>query len=99
MSKYQEVQKEFFQLQKNNELESKRFDVIEIVARGRVRRKSAHGFTGVDRYFRKDGSLICEEECRRGAAWGCTRFYDREVNLVGQDQYKNGVAIETYIFS
>lgn len=99
MSRYEEVRIEFFQLQRENNLTSQRYNTIEIVARGQVNEDLPHGFNGVNRYFRTDGSLICEEECRRGAAWGCTRFYDNNGDLVGQDYYENGGVIETYIFS
>lgn len=99
MNEYEQIREEFFQLQRNNELTSERFNTTEIVRHGQRIIDLPHGFNGVERFFRPNGSIICDEEFRDGAAWGCTRYYNNKGKLVGQDYYENGEVIETHVFS
>lgn len=98
MNEYEQIREEFFQLQRNNELTSERFNITEIIIVGQRITDLPHGFNGVERFFRPNGSIICEEECRGGANWGCTRYYNNEGRLIGQDYYENGGVVETYVF-
>jgi antitoxin component YwqK of YwqJK toxin-antitoxin module len=99
MNEYEQIREEFFQLQQNHQLNSERFNTVELIRNGQHILELPQGFNGVEKHFRLDGSLICEEEFRNGAAWGCTRYYNKQGRIVGQDYYENGGVIETHIFA
>jgi len=98
MSNYETVRSEFFDLQRQEKLISKRFTCRELIMNGRALKKPA-GFAGVEIYCRPDGSRICEEECFGGAAHGCARYYSSTGDLVGQDYYQNGGVTSFQVFS
>jgi len=99
MSQYEKVRDEFFALQENNSLTSKRYPTLELHMIRGGRARLPPGFTGVEIYCRPDGTRICEEECYGGAATGCARYYSSSGDLVGQDYYRGGGVVFHHVFS
>jgi hypothetical protein len=99
MSKYQTVRDEFFKLQDDKALTSKRYPTLELHMVRSGAAKLPSGFTGVEVHCRPDGSKICEEEFYGGAATGCARYYSEKEDIVGQDYYRAGGVFCHHIFA